>query len=158
MSPSSTPDQDRNNKERNKQLMQIIIGSAWVDGQIEAREMEYLNQLLRHYGLSHDPVLQRSLTTPVMMQQTERWMRDYLFGTTEIERQRALAAIAKLMMIDDTVSDTEHQLLDDYYLLMAEVPMMPDFAPVVKNVGKFVKKAAEAIGQFVQDLDQPKDK
>jgi uncharacterized membrane protein YebE (DUF533 family) len=136
-------------KARQKQLMQIVIGSAWVDGQIEPREAEYLAKLLDHYRLTQDKDLQRSLSTPVPIQQTEKWMRDYLFGTTEAERQRALVAIAKLMIIDETVSDTEHQLLDDYYELMAQFPPLPDIAPIVTSVGKFVKQAAEAIGRFV---------
>jgi hypothetical protein len=149
-SPSPTP-----NKARQKQLMQIIIGSAWVDGQIEPRETQYLNQLLQRYGLANDRDLQRALTTAIPLQQTEQWIREYLFGTTEAERQQLLAAIAKLLIIDDVVTDIEHQLLDDYYTLMAEVPPLPDFAPMVRSVGKFVKQAAEAIGQFVNELDKP---
>jgi hypothetical protein len=141
---SSEPDQARQ-----KQLMQIVIGSAWVDGSMEPREAAYLAKLLEHYRLTQDKDLQRSLMNAVPMQQTEKWMREYLFGTTEVDRQRALVAIAKLVIIDDEVSDTEHQLLDDYYEMMAQFPPLPDIAPLVKTVGKFVKRAAEVIGRFV---------
>jgi hypothetical protein len=142
-------------KARQKQLMQIVIGSAWVDGQIEPRESAYLAKLLEHYRLTQDQELQRSLTNAVPMQQTEKWMREYLFGTTEADRQRALVAIAKLVMIDDDVTDTEHQLLDDYYEMMAQFPALPDIAPVVKTVGNFVKRAAEVIGRFVGEANKP---
>jgi hypothetical protein len=152
LSDSQLSDSD---KARQKQLMQIVIGSAWVDGQMEPREAAYLAKLLEHYRLTQDKELQRSLTTAVPMQQTEKWLREYLFGTTEAERQRALVAIAKLVMIDDEVSDTEHQLLDDYYEMMAQFPPLPDIAPVVKTVGKFVKRAAEVIGRFVGEADKP---
>jgi hypothetical protein len=148
--PLPTPEE----KARHKRLMQIIIGSAWVDGQIEARESEYLAKLLERYRLTQDKDLQRSLTTAIPIQQTEQWMREYLFGTTEAERQSALVAIAKLLIIDDVVSDLEHQLLDDYYEIVARVPPIPDLTPVVKTVGKFVKQAAAAIGKFVSDVDQ----
>jgi hypothetical protein len=139
---------------RHRQLMQIVIGSAWVDGQMEPREAAYLAKLLEHYRLTQDQDLQRSLTSAVPMQQTEKWMREYLFGTTEAERQRALVAIAKLVIIDDNVSDTEHQLLDDYYEMMAQFPPLPDIAPAVRTVGKFVKRAAEVIGRFVGEADK----
>jgi hypothetical protein len=142
-------------KARQKQLMQIVIGSAWVDGQIEPRESAYLTKLLEHYRLTQDQELQRSLTNAVPMQQTEKWMREYLFGTTEADRQRALVAIAKLVMIDDDVTDTEHQLLDDYYEMMAQFPALPDIAHVVKTVGNFVKRAAEVIGRFVGEANKP---
>jgi hypothetical protein len=142
-------------KARQKQLMQIVIGSAWVDGQIEPRESAYLTKLLEHYRLTQDQELQRSLTNAVPMQQTEKWMREYLFGTTEADRQRALVAIAKLVIIDDDVTDTEHQLLDDYYEMMAQFPALPDIAPVVKTVGNFVKRAAEVIGRFVGEANKP---
>jgi hypothetical protein len=150
-----TNPQSAAHKARHKQLVQIVIGSAWVDGQIGVQETAYLSQLLQRYGLANDPDLQRSLTTSIPIQQTEQWIREYLFGTTEAERQQALVAIAKLLIVDDTVTDTEHQLLDDYYTLMAEVPPLPDFAPMVRSVSKFVKQAAEAIGQLVNDLDKP---
>jgi hypothetical protein len=42
-------------------------------------------------------------------------MVEYLADTTEMERQRLLATIGKLVIADDTVLPQEHALLDDYY-------------------------------------------
>ncbi|MCU0566975.1 MAG: TerB family tellurite resistance protein [Oculatellaceae cyanobacterium Prado106] len=146
---TSTPSQS--DKTRQKLLLQIVIGSAWVDGQLDDRETQYLTNLLQHHGQASDRDLQEIIGQPVPIQQTERWMAEYLLGTNETERQRALSAIAKLIIVDDQVTDQEHQLLDDYYDLMATIPALPDLSPVVKSVGQFVKQAAKAIGQFVSD-------
>jgi uncharacterized membrane protein YebE (DUF533 family) len=137
-------------KLRHKELMQIIIGAAWVDGELDSSEIQYLTRLLERYGLSHDRDLQALLTSPVSMRQTELWIADYLQDTTETERQSALAAIAKLMIIDDQVSEIEHQLLDDFYEFMAAIPPHSEtIQTVVESVGKFFRSAVKTIDRFV---------
>ena len=127
-------------------MLKIIIGAAWVDGHLEQAEIEYLQTLLKHYQLTHDPELMALLEKSVPLQQTEIWIVEYLADTTETERQRLLAAIGKLLIIDDTVLPVEHDLLDDYYALMAEIPAQPEETPtLVATVGKFVRQAINSL-------------
>lgn len=127
-------------------MLKIIIGAAWVDGHLEQAEIEYLQTLLKRYELTHDPELMALLEKSVPLQQTEIWIVEYLADTTETERQRLLAAIGKLLIIDDTVLPVEHDLLDDYYALMAEIPAQPEETPtLVATVGKFVRQTINSL-------------
>lgn len=127
-------------------MLKIIIGAAWVDGHLEQAEIEYLQTLLKRYQLTHDPELMALLEKSVPLQQTEIWIVEYLADTTETERQRLLAAIGKLLIIDDSVLPVEHDLLDDYYALMAEIPAQPEQTPtLVATVGKFVRQTINSL-------------
>ena len=127
-------------------MLKIIIGAAWVDGHLEQAEVEYLQTLLKRYQLTHDPELMALLEKSVPLQQTEIWIVEYLADTTETERQRLLAAIGKLLIIDDTVLPVEHDLLDDYYALMAEIPAQPEETPtLVATIGKFVRQTINSL-------------
>ena len=133
---------------QHKLMLKIIIGSAWVDGHLEPAEVQYLQTLLDRYQLTHASDVLALLEEPVPLSQTELWMVEYLADTTEteIERQRLLGAIGKLVISDDTVLPQEYSLLDDYYALMAEIPARPEETPtLVETVGKFVRKAARTV-------------
>lgn len=131
-------------------LMKIIIGAAWIDHHLEPAEVGYLNQLLERHRLTHRPELKSLLDTPVPPQQTERWMVEYLQQTTELDRQKALAAIAKMLIADDTVSDSEHDLLDDFYLMMERIPPQPEaLTQLVETVGQFARKVMRTVNQFI---------
>lgn len=133
---------------QHKLMLKIIIGSAWVDGHLEPAEVQYLQTLLERYQLTHAPDLLALLEAPVPLRQTELWMAEYLADTTETERQRLLAAIGKLVIADDTVLPPEHTLLDDYYMLMAEIPARQSETStptLVETVGKFVRQAVRTV-------------
>ena len=131
---------------QHKLMLKIIIGSAWVDGHLGPAEVQYLQTLLDRYQLTHAPDLLALLEEPVSLSQTEFWMVEYLADTNEIERQRLLGAIGKLVIADDTVLPQEHALLDDYYALIAKIPARPEKTPtLVETVGKFVRKAARTV-------------
>jgi len=128
-------------------MLKIVAGSAWADGHLEPQELAYLGSLLRRYGLEHDTELRELIQEPIPMEQTERWMADYLAQASETERMQLLGAIGNLMIADDTVSPEEHTLLDDYYTLMAGIPARPESAPnLVKGVGQFFRRMAKAVG------------
>ncbi len=131
---------------QHKLMLKIIIGSAWVDGHLEPAEVQYLQTLLDRYQLPHASDVLALLEEPVSLSQTELWMVEYLADTNEIERQRLLGAIGKLVISDDTVLPQEYSLLDDYYALMAEIPARPEETPtLIETVGKFVRKAARTV-------------
>ncbi len=129
-----------------RQMLAIIIGAAWADGHLEATELAYLQKLLQQYHLHLDGELQALLTAPVELGATERLIAAFLPDSTASERQKLLVDIGTLLIADDVVSPQEHQLLDDYYQLMAEIPLLPEPGPALTaTVGEHVRKGLKAL-------------
>lgn len=135
-------------------MLKIIIGSAWADGHLEPAEEQYLQTLLERYHLTNVPKLKTLLDKPVELAQTERWMAQYLTGANQTQRRSLLAAIGKMVIADDTVTQQEHRLLDDYYLLMAKVPPIPEQTPRDEQTPKLVKTLGQFVRQVVKKLRQ----
>lgn len=137
-----------NDTQQHHLILQILIGSAWADQQLEPQEVDYLQTLLTRYHLSHDEELQALLKTPVSAQQTESWIVAYLKNAEEEERMILLAKIGKLLISDEQVSESEHDLLDRYYELMARTPNNADAIPnLIKTVGKFVRDSIKTLSE-----------
>lgn len=131
---------------QNRLLLKIVAGSAWVDGQLDTEEIQYLERLLERYDLAHDAELKPLLQQPIPVQQTETWMVEYLRDATEDERMQLLGAIGNLLIADDQVSPEEHELLDDYHALMSNIPPRVDAAPkLVSAVGQFFKRVMQSV-------------
>ncbi|MEO1131422.1 MAG: TerB family tellurite resistance protein [Cyanobacteria bacterium J06639_1] len=129
---------------RHHLALKIVLGAAWADGHLEPSELKYLQILRDRYGESHDAELDRLLERPVPLEQTERWMQQYLRGTTDTERQQLLGQIGNLLFADREVDDREHTLLDDYHAMMAAIPAHAEPPEAVSKIGKAVRKAIAA--------------
>lgn len=81
-------------------------------------------------------------------------MAQYLADANETQRQSLLAAIGKMVIADDTVTQQEHRFLDDYYLLMAKVPPYREQAPRDEQTPKLVKTVGQFVRQVVKKLRQ----
>lgn len=134
-----------------RQMIAIIIGAAWADGRLQPPELSYLQKLLAQYHLQDDAELQALLAAPVPLKMTEELIATYLPDSTATERQKLLVDIGTLLIADDVVSPQEHQLLDDYYALMAEIPPLPEPGPTLATttlattIGQHVRKGLQAI-------------
>ena len=134
-------------------MLKILIGSAWIDQHLVPAEVNYLNRLLQRYHLEHDPELQVLLRTPIAPAQTEQWLIAYLKDSSDTERLKLLAAIGNLLISDEEVSAIEHDLLDEFHRLLAQIPAHPDPPPhitdlapnIVQQVGKFFRHVLTAI-------------
>ncbi|BAD78213.1 hypothetical protein syc0023_d [Synechococcus elongatus PCC 6301] len=114
------------NATQRKLLMQLVIGAAWVDGDLDQPERQYLQTLLERQKLDHDPDLLVLLETPIGLPQLEAWLVTFLQGTSTPTRLAALATIANLLMADGVVNRSEHSLLDEIHSLMAQIPASRD--------------------------------
>jgi uncharacterized tellurite resistance protein B-like protein len=138
-------------EQQHRLILQILIGSAWTDQHLEPSEVSYLRSLLQRYHLSHDPELQALLNAPVSAQQTEQWLIAYLKHADEEERLILLSKIGTVLIADDQVSASEHDLLDRYYDLMARIAPHSDAIPnLIKTVGTFVRDAIKTLGEGVE--------
>ncbi|MGB7414220.1 MAG: TerB family tellurite resistance protein [Thermosynechococcaceae cyanobacterium] len=140
-----------NTEQQHRLIIQILIGSAWADQHLEPQEVDYLRSLLQRYHLSHDTELQELLQTPVLPEQTERWIVAYLKNAEEEERMILLSKIGNVLISDDQVSDSEHDLLDRYYELMAQVSHRSEAIPnLIKTVGRFVRDSIKTLGEVAE--------
>ncbi|MEM9155657.1 MAG: TerB family tellurite resistance protein [Cyanobacteria bacterium P01_F01_bin.33] len=130
---------------RHHLALKIVLGAAWADGHLEPRELDYLQTLRDRYGETHDGELDRLLERPVPVEQTEKWMQQYLRDTTDTERQQLLGQIGNLLFADRKVVDVEHVLLDDYHAMMAAIPANVEPPEAVSKIGKVVRKAIKAV-------------
>lgn len=139
-----------NNVENHRQqILKIAIGSAWADRHLEPGEVEYLQTLFQRYQLSPNSELMALLKMPVPLEQTERWIVEYLSDTTETDRLKLLAAIGNVLIADNVVSEADHDLLDEYHALMADIPPHPEANPtLVQTVGKFVRRVIRSIREL----------
>ncbi|MEM1368633.1 MAG: TerB family tellurite resistance protein [Cyanobacteria bacterium P01_H01_bin.15] len=130
-------------------LLKIVIGAAWSDRRLEPAEVEHFQQLLQQYHLHLDSALQKLLEQPVPLEQTEFWLVEYLRDSTNTERQRLLSEIASMLIADDNVSDIEHDLLDEYYRLMAKIPPHPEsLTTLAPTLGRFIKRLLSSVRQL----------
>jgi hypothetical protein len=126
-------------------MLNILIGSAWIDQHLVPEEVAYLRRVLSRFHLEHDAQFEALLTTPVAPQQTERWLIAYLQDSPDAERLKLLAAIGNLLISDNEVSDIEHDLLDEFHDLMASIPSSVEPSPSPKDLGL---KILQQVGQF----------
>lgn len=133
---------------KQNRLLKIVIGAAWCDRHLDPAEVEHLQQLLQQYHLHLDSELQPLLEQPVPLEQTELWLVEYLQDSTDTERQRLLSEIASMLIADENVSDIEHDLLDEYYELMARIPPHPEStSTLTPTLGRFVKRLLRSVRQ-----------
>jgi len=101
-------------------LLKILIGVAWIDGQIQPEEREYLHRIAKEKGLENEPELQPLLQEfrPVKAAECYSWVNEYLGDQPTSEAcQQLIEAISGLIYSDGTVDTSEAKLLTDLQLL-----------------------------------------
>ena len=99
---------------KNKQLLKILIGVAWIDGVIQPAERSYLRQVAVREKLDDDPEIKPLLSElkPVKTSECYRWLESYLGDNPSPEiYQDLLTSISTLIYSDDDVDIQEAKLL-----------------------------------------------
>ena len=113
-----------------KTLVKILIGAAWIDGQIQPEEREYLHRVVKEKGVADEPDIQPLLYEfrPVKPEECYEWVKEFLGDQPTSENcQQLIEAISGLIYSDGSVANEEAKLLTDLQLLdPANVP--PDQA------------------------------
>jgi uncharacterized tellurite resistance protein B-like protein len=97
-----------------KTLVKILIGTAWIDGQIQQEEREYLHRVAKEKGVANEPDIQPLLYEfrPVKPDQCYEWVKEYLGEHPTSENcQKLIEAISGLIYSDGTVANEEAKLL-----------------------------------------------
>ncbi len=127
-------------------LLKILIGSAWVDHQLELRELDYLKQVLDRHHLADNYELQAMLKQPVPIEATESWIVDYLARATEEQRDQLLMLVIGVITADGVIDASEQSFLLEYQGLMSRIPSRPETAPdLAKALRQMVQQAAKLV-------------
>ncbi|WP_341530518.1 carotenoid oxygenase family protein [Nostoc sp. UHCC 0302] len=96
----------------NKQLLQLLIGIAWIDGELEPGEQEFLQGMANEKGLANDPEIKCLLLSdkPVPLEECYGWLQTYL-NTEDKDFQELYEAINSLMYSDSELDSQEKELL-----------------------------------------------
>ena len=97
----------------NLEILKLLIQVAWADHEIAADERAMLEDRARATGLGEQAVatLHRFLATEAKLPAPD-------FGFLRLHRDAAIAAAEKMVHSDDSVSDSEEEVLAEIRLLL----------------------------------------
>lgn len=134
-----------NAKQKNQQLLKILVGAAWIDGIIQVEERDYLRRMAESHGVADDLELKNLLSElkPVTPTQCYQWLEEYLGNNpTANDYQELLEALSALIYSDGDVQLQEAQLLTKLQLLdPAQDSSKSAFDKLLKSIQKLYKKA-----------------
>jgi uncharacterized tellurite resistance protein B-like protein len=112
-----------------QQLLKILIGVAWLDGQVQEAEREHLMGIAKNQGLSNDPeisALMNSLgQTAIPAAQCYQWVQDYLKSQpNDADYEQLLEALGGIIYSDNDVAIDEAYLLNSLPQKSTEQPVV----------------------------------
>lgn len=130
-----------------KQLVKILIGSAWLDGKIQPEERTYLNRIAQEKGVAQDPEIYPLLQGLRQVETAEcyQWVQEYLGNSpSTADYQNLLEAISGLIYSDSDVDTEEAKLLTQMQLLdPANHEPQPAHNAVMKEIQKLYRRWVE---------------
>lgn len=132
------------NENSKKQLFKILVGAAWIDGEIQESELEYLQKIVRENDLTNDPEVQSLLSTeePISKQKCYSWLENYLGDNpTEQDYSRLISSISALVYSDGYIDTEEAELLTQIQNIdLNKSSSKSAFDGVLKTIRKFYQK------------------
>ncbi len=101
-------------RDNNRQLFQILIAIAWIDGEVQSQEKKYLHEIAREQGLGTEAEIQELLsnTQPTSNTECYRLLEQYLGANPSLEDyHNLLSAISTLVYSDGDIATEEAELL-----------------------------------------------
>jgi uncharacterized tellurite resistance protein B-like protein len=102
-----------NTQSQSQLLMKILIGVAWLDGEIQPQERQYLAKVAQIHHLDHDTEVEPLLTGTMKVTATdcEQWIKAYLGDRSIHDDDKLIEAISGLIYSDGDVAVAEAHLL-----------------------------------------------
>ncbi len=131
-----------------KNLMKILIGSAWLDGRIQPEERQYLYKVAQEKNVADDPDIKPLLYELKTVQPSEcyEWVKEYLGDRPSAEDcQNLLEAISGLIYSDGEVAIEEAKLLTKLQSLNPENgSFQSGDTKVLKQIQKLYRRWVES--------------
>jgi uncharacterized tellurite resistance protein B-like protein len=102
-----------------RKLLKVLIGVAWIDGQVQDAERAHILKIAQEHSLADDPIINDLLNNmgnvPVQLADCQQWIHDYLGSLPSAENyQQLLEALSNIIYSDNDVANAEAQLLMSY--------------------------------------------
>lgn len=125
-----------NAESQHRLLMKILIGVAWLDGELQPAEREHLAKVAQNTPLpdDRDPEIESLLagTTPVTLPDCERWIQAYLGDRSIYDDDLLIEAISSLIYSDGDVAIAEAKLLTNIQSTPTPNPPNPQSSSISK--------------------------
>lgn len=129
-----------------KNLVKILIGSAWIDGRIQPEERQYLRQIAHEKGVAEDPEIKPLLHELVSVQpeQLQDWIKEYLGDRPNTEEyQNLIEAISGLIYSDGNVAIEEAKLLTKLQELSRQSGSTQPGDTILKQIQRLYRRWVE---------------
>lgn len=137
--------------DKNKQLFKILCSAAWIDGEIQTEERQYLHKMAEQNNLGEDPEIRALLSEAVQSKPDDcyRLVEEYVGDqATEAEYQELVNAVSKLVYSDSVIDTEEAKLLNRIQSLETEVKNTKSpFQRALKSIQKLYKGAIAELDQ-----------
>jgi uncharacterized tellurite resistance protein B-like protein len=97
-----------------KNLVKILIGAAWLDGQVQSEEQNYLRQIATEKGVADDPDIYPLLNGLRAVSHSEcyEWIEQYLGDRPSPEDcNTLLESVSGLIYSDGSIANEEAKLI-----------------------------------------------
>ena len=118
-------------------LIKILIGVAWLDGEIKPEERQYLAKVAKAHDCDRDPEVEALLTIPnsVTLAECEQWIQTYLGDRSINDDDELIEAISGLIYSDGDVAVNEAKLLVNIQSVPSSAP------PIISKIRQLYRKA-----------------
>lgn len=125
---------------KTKQLIAILVATAWLDGVIQPQERKYLHKIVSENNLQDDRDIKLLLSEikPVTVSECYQWLEEYLGDNpTTKDYEELLGSISALIYSDSDVHTQEAKLLNHLQHLD---PQFHPSKPILEQVLESIRK------------------
>lgn len=137
--------------DKDKQLFKILCSAAWIDGEIQQEERQYLHKMAEQNSLANDPEIRSLLSELVQTKPDDcyRLIEEYIGDqATEAEYQEMVDAVSKLVYSDSVIDVEEAKLLNRIQCLETEIKSCQSpFQRALKTIQKMYRGAIAELEQ-----------
>ena len=127
-----------------QKLFKLLIAAAWIDGEFQTEEWEYLYKLASKRNLLDNPEIKSLLssTQPIESETCYQWLSEYLGDRPTMETyQNLFAEIAGVVYADGYIAAEEAQLLTQLQSLdPSNLPSRSTFDTILGSIRKLYRK------------------
>lgn len=132
-----------------RELFEILVATAWIDGEVQPQEQEYLAKLATEQGLSEDTEVQNLLSNKQSISSARCYqlLRNYLGANPSLEDyQNLLSSISSLVYSDENIATEEAKLLTQLQELDPQNPTSDSvFDKVLGKIQSLYRKGLKSV-------------
>lgn len=132
-----------------RELFEILVATAWIDGEVQPQEQEYLAKLATEQGLSEDTEVQNLLSNKRSISSAKCYqlLRSYLGANPSLEDyQNLLSSISSLVYSDENIATEEAKLLTQLQELDPQNPTSDSvFDKVLGKIQSLYRKGLKSV-------------